>query len=125
VWSGDDASLDSVAPERDFALNALVSLGNAVGTSRVANSPSVWRQPQWLSFGDAASAGLNPDGTLSTNSPLKRRAKDGSDLGVDFERLNAALSGSGAAAAAAAQPAPSAPVTAAPPPASAVGPKTK
>ena len=125
VWSGDDASLDSVAPERDFALNALVSLGNAVGTSRVANSPSVWRQPQWLSFGDAASAGLNPDGTLSTNSPLKRRAKDGSDLGVDFERLNAALSGSGAAAAASAQPAPSAPVTAAPPPASAVGPKTK
>ena len=40
-------------------------------------------------------------------------------------RLNAALSGSGAAAAASAQSAPSAPVTAAPPPASAVGPKTK
>jgi hypothetical protein len=125
VWSGDDASLDSVAPQRDFAVNALVSLGNAIGTSRVANSPSVWRQPQWLSFGDAASAGLKPDGTLTANSPLKRRGKDGADLGVNFERLNATLAGSAAApprspSASTSAPVPARPaVTPAPAPASA------
>ena len=137
VWSGDDRSLDSVAPERDFVGNALVSLGNAVGTSRVPNSSSVWKQPQWFSFGDAASAGLNPDGTLTANSPLRGRANDGTDLGVDFERLRATLAGSAAAATsapaarpgrpaasapAAALPA-SAPATAAPAPASAAAPK--
>ena len=141
VWSGDDGSLDSVAPERDFAGNALVSLGNAVGTSRVSNSTSVWRQPQWFSFGDAASAGLNPDGTLTANSPLKRRANDGTDLGVDFERLNAALAGSAPAAASTPAPAPAssqpsaspataapatpAPSTAAPPSTTVVVPKNK
>jgi hypothetical protein len=95
LWNGEDASLDSVAPERDFEANALVSLGNAVGTSRVQNSQSIWRLPQWLCFSDAAAAGLHPDGTLSANSPLRRRAKGGVDLGVDFERLYATLAESG------------------------------
>jgi hypothetical protein len=93
-WTGEDWALDAVAPGRDFKDNALVSLGSAQNaTVRAQNSSSVWRQPQWISVPDAKAAGLNPDGTLASNSPLRKRATDGTDLGVDFAALSAALAG--------------------------------
>lgn len=90
-WNGEDASLNEVAPGRDFRNNALVTLGNLKPTSRVQNVQSVWPKAQWLSFASAAAAGLNPDGTLTENSPLRRTATDGTDIGVDFAGLAAAL----------------------------------
>ena len=90
-WNGEDASLNEVAPGRDFRNNALVTLGNLKPTSRVQNVQSVWPKAQWLSFASAAAAGLNPDGTLTENSPLRRAATDGIDIGVDCAGLAAAL----------------------------------
>jgi hypothetical protein len=90
-WNGEDASLDEVAPGREFRNNALVTLGDLKPTSRVQNVQSVWPKAQWLSFASAAAAGLNPDGTLTEKSPLRRAATDGTDIGVDFAGLAAAL----------------------------------
>ena len=93
-WTGEDWALDMVAPGRDFKANALVSLGSAPNANpRKPNTQSVWPAPQWISVPDAKTAGLNPDGTLTPNSPLRRRATDGTDLGVDFAALSAALKG--------------------------------
>jgi len=60
---------------------------------RVPNTQSTWSASQWISFSSAKAAGLNPDGTLASNSPLKGRATDGKDLGVDFAGLATALAG--------------------------------
>lgn len=93
-WTGENWALDLVAPGRDFKANALVSLGSAPNANpRGQNTSSAWPPPQWIAVPDAKTGGLNPDGTLTSNSPLRRRATDGSDLGVDFARLSAALAG--------------------------------
>ena len=93
-WTGEDWALDAVAPGRDFKANALISMGSAPNANpRVPNTQSTWSASQWISFSSAKAAGLNPDGTLASNSPLKGRATDGKDLGVDFAGLATALAG--------------------------------
>jgi len=45
----------------------------------------------YTSFPSAGAAGLNPDGTLTAKSPIRRAGSDGKDVGVDFDALRRAF----------------------------------
>jgi hypothetical protein len=47
----------------------------------------------YVSFPNAAVAGLSADGTLTATSPNRRAGTDGKDIGVDFDELLAAYTG--------------------------------
>jgi hypothetical protein len=91
-WANDDASVATAAPGVAIAKNALVNLGDALGTPAIPYQQGRWNPSGWVLTGTAAASGLNPDGTLR-GGPLKGGAMDGSDLGVNFEVLNAVLTG--------------------------------
>lgn len=79
-------AVSPIAPDRDIRRNALFGLLS--GPGRVVYDDSEFRilpSPQ--------AAGMNPDGTLQPTSPLKGAATDGTDIGVDFVGLGAALGG--------------------------------
>ena len=71
-----------VAPERDVRRNAVF------GTPQQIR----YDEEEFKVWSSAKAAGVNPDGTLQDSSPLKRAASDGTDIGVDFAALQAALS---------------------------------
>jgi hypothetical protein len=75
-------------PGAVIARNALVSLadiGDGQGASR--NRPPDIDQAMYISFPNAAAAGLNADGTLTPKSPNRRAGTDGRDIGADFDEL--------------------------------------
>ena len=94
-WTNDDAAISAGAPGAVIVKNALLELGDAVGgASPFPYQQAKWNKTAWVLTGTAAASGLNPDGTLKSGGPLKGAATDGTDLGVDFAALGAALSGS-------------------------------
>jgi hypothetical protein len=89
-----DAGLAKWLPGAVIAKNALVSLGDtADGQGVNRNAPHLIHQPMYTSFGNAAAAGLNPDGTLAPGSRNRQGGTDGKDIGVDFAELQRAISG--------------------------------
>jgi hypothetical protein len=93
-WTNDDAAISAGAPGAVIVKNALLDLGDAVGgASPFPYQQAKWNRTAWVLTGTAAASGLNPDGTLKSGGPLKGAATDGTDLGVDFAALGAALSG--------------------------------
>ena len=89
-WANDDAAIAAAAPGATIARNALLNLGDAIGTPAIPYHQSRWNNAAWVLTGTATASGLNPDGTLRPG-PLKGAGTDGNDLGVDFDLLNAAL----------------------------------
>jgi hypothetical protein len=45
----------------------------------------------YLSYGSAEKAGLNPDGALTADSPLKGGATDGKNIGADLIAISQAF----------------------------------
>jgi hypothetical protein len=89
-WTNAEAAIAAAAPGNEIARNALVNLGDAVGTPAIPYQQTSWNRAGWILTGNANASGLNPDGTLS-GGPLKGSATDGKDLGVDFRQLEVAL----------------------------------
>jgi hypothetical protein len=84
--------LATVAPSSVIARNALVNiidLGDQQGLSR--NHRFYINQAMYTSFASPTAAGLNADGTLTMQSPVRRAGTDGQDIGVDFVKLQRAL----------------------------------
>ncbi len=84
--------LSLVAPGGVVARNALVNitdLGDQQGPSR--NHRFYINQTMYASFSSPSDAGLNPDGTLTAQSPARRSGTDGEDIGVDFVKLQRAM----------------------------------
>jgi hypothetical protein len=93
-WTNEDAAILASAPDAVIEKNAFINLGDAVASApAIPYHPSRWNKVGWILPGTAAASGLNPDGTLKGGGPLKGAATDGTDLGVDFAALGAALSG--------------------------------
>ncbi len=90
-WATDDASVAAAAPGVTIERNALVNLGDALGTPAVPYQQARWNPREWILTGTPSDSGLNPDGTLRSG-PLKGAASDGLDLGVDFASLGRVLS---------------------------------
>jgi hypothetical protein len=92
-----DPRYATLAPGAVTAKNALINIsdiGDGQGVNR--NRPSDISQAMYISFTSPTAAGVSPsDGTLTTNSPLKRAGTDGKDVGVDFEALHRAMAGPG------------------------------
>jgi hypothetical protein len=89
IFVDGDQSLDVVAPDRVF-------LENAQFDRNGRNYSGVRRYSSLLA------AGINADGTLTSNSPLKAGqagyfGSDAKDIGVDFDELATAQQGSASA----------------------------
>ena len=75
-------------PGGTITRNALVSIADtADGQGATRNRPPDIDQAMYISFPNAAAAGINVDGTLTAKSPVRRRGVDGKDIGVDFDEL--------------------------------------
>jgi len=77
------ANINVILPDRAWAENAIYS---------TATAP----EPSFTPYVSVAAAGINTDGTLTANSPLRRGnvgyfGTDGKDIGVDFVALAAAM----------------------------------
>ena len=92
IWANDDRSIATAAPGATIERNAFVNLGDAIGTPAIPYDQRRWNPSGWLLPGNQEASGLNADGTLRAG-PLKGKATDGSDLGVNFDRLNSMLTG--------------------------------
>jgi hypothetical protein len=77
-------AVGAVAPDRDIRRNALFGPPNPGG--RV-----LYDDAEFKVWPGSAAAGVNPDGTLQANSPLRRAGTDGTDIGVDFGALEKAI----------------------------------
>lgn len=92
-----DALLDAVMPDREFAQNAMLNMGTLSGgiMGPPQNTRSKWPQTEFINPDSSpAASGVNAStGVLDPTSPLKGIADNGSDVGVDFAALNAALLG--------------------------------
>lgn len=89
IWSNADAAIGAGAPEVSITKNAMINLGDALGTPAIPYHQGRWNPSAWILPGTAATSGLNPDGSL-TPGPLKGTATDGTDLGADFRSIEAA-----------------------------------
>jgi hypothetical protein len=88
----DAAGMARSFPDSVIARNALVSLrdiGDGQGTNR--NKPWFMNPAMYLSYGSAEKAGLNPDGALTADSPLKGGATDGKNIGADLIAISQAF----------------------------------
>jgi len=103
--SHTDATIGQAIPFRDIATNAFVDYGDALGTPAVPYTQAQWSAAagvadgQYLIVGTPAVAGISETtGRLTPTSPLRSggiyQASDGTDNGVDFSALDAALAGS-------------------------------
>lgn len=80
------------SPDAVIAGNVLVRLGEvADGREQPDGHPWEWDANSFRVVSGAEEAGLEPDGRLRSTSPLKTRAGDGKDPGVDFEQLRRAI----------------------------------
>jgi len=87
-----DETLTKWVPGAVIAANALLSLADtAEGRGATRNRPPEIDQAMYTSFPSAGAAGLNPDGTLTAKSPIRRAGSDGKDVGVDFDALRRAF----------------------------------
>jgi hypothetical protein len=92
VGGGADSTLAQVAPAAIVSKNALINLGDSGdGQGEIRNVRHGVAATMYMAFRNAASAGINADGTLAPTSPLRRGATDGKDIGVDFDELQRAL----------------------------------
>jgi hypothetical protein len=92
-----DEILAKWLPGAVITKNVLVNLGDAgdgQGASR-NRGPNI-NQGMYASFPSASAVGINPDGTLTANSPIRRAGTDGKDIGVDFGELQSAMVGQSA-----------------------------
>ncbi len=81
-------------PGATIARNALVSIADfGDGQGAIRNRPPDIDQAMYISFPNAAAAGLKADGTLTAKSPNRRAGTDGKDIGVDFDELLRAYTG--------------------------------
>ena len=80
--------LTKALPGAIIGKNALVSIADtADGGGASRNRPPDINQTMYTSFPNAAAAGINADGTLAAQSPNRRTAANGKDIGVDFDEL--------------------------------------
>ena len=92
VAPGADPTLAQFAPGAILSKNALINIADSGdGQGEKRNVRHGVAATMYMAFRNPAAAGINADGTLTPTSPLRRRATDGKDIGVDFDELQRAL----------------------------------